>query len=169
MKSVCISLAALAASLTLLCGCASPPIVVSDSQLNWLQITCRPADSDAPHCRINLIGVGYVEFIEGHSPRVSNDFSVETDHARWQDVYQEKLGVPPDVIRDWLQLFADAGVMESSKNKISRKEGGGETVLFQASINREKAICHTDDEELLELVHKLIDVIKSHGKGRSRK
>lgn len=167
MKSVCISLAALAASLTLLCGCASPPIVVSDSQLNWLQITCRPADPGAPHCRINLIGVGYIEFLEGHSPRVSNDFSVETGHSQWHDVYQEKLGVPPDVIRDWLQLFADAGVMESSKNKISNKEG--ETVLFQASINREKTVCITDDEELLELVHKLIDVIKSHGKGRLRK
>ena len=169
MKSAFIPLAALAASVTLLCGCASPPIEVSDSQLNWLQITCRPAEADAPHCRINLIGVGYIEFIEGHSPRVSNDFSVETNHARWQDVYQEKLGVSPDVIHDWLQLFADAGVMESSKNKVSKKGDSGETVLFQASINREKVVCLTDDEELLELVHKLIDVIKSHGKGRTRK
>ena len=72
-------------------------------------------------------------------------------------------------MRDWLQLFADAGVMDPSKNKVSRKDGGGETVLFQASINREKAYCRTDDEELLELVDKLIDVIKSHGKGRTRK
>ena len=124
MKSVCIPFAALAASLTLLGGCASAPIVVSDSQLNWLQITCRPSAPGAPHCRINLIGVGYIEFIEGHSPRVANDFSLETDHARWQDAYQEKLSVPPDVIRDWLQLFADAGVMDSSKNRISHKEGG---------------------------------------------
>ena len=63
VKSVFISLAALAASLTFLCGCASAPIEVSDSQLNWLQITRRPADPDTPHCRINLIGVGYIEFI----------------------------------------------------------------------------------------------------------
>ena len=169
MKSAFTPLAALAAALSLLCGCASAPIEVSDSQLNWLQITCRPANPDEPHCRINLIGVGYIEFIEGHSPRVANDFSQDTAHAQWQDVYQEKLGVSPDVIRDWLQLFADAGVMTSSKNKVSQKNGEGETVLFQASINREKAICLTDDEELLEIVHKLIDVIKSSGKGRTRK
>ena len=64
MKSVLIFLAAFAATLPFLCGCASAPIEVSDSQLNWLQITRRPADADAPHCRINLMGVGYIAFLQ---------------------------------------------------------------------------------------------------------
>ena len=169
MKSVLIFLAAFAASLPFLCGCASAPIEVSDSQLNWLQITRRPADADAPHCYINLIGVGYIDFMEGRSPRVTNSFSQDVGNAQWQNVRQERLGVSPDVIRDWLQLFVDAGVMDSAKNKISKGNDAKETVLFQANINREKAMCVTDDEELLNLVHKLIDVIKSQGQGRNRK
>ena len=169
MKPAFLPLAALAAALSLLCGCTTPPIIVNDSQLNWLQITRRPADAGAPQSRINLIGVGYVEFMEGRSPRVANAFSQDIDHAKWQDVYQEKLGVSPDVIRDWLQLFVDAGVMDSAKNKVSKDNKAQKTVLFQANINREKAVCVTDDEELLELVDKLIDVIKTHGKGPVRK
>ncbi len=169
MKSVLISLAAFAASLPFLCGCASAPIEVSDSQLNWLQITRRPTDVEMPQCRINLIGVGYIEFIEGRSPRVANTFSQDVGNAQWQNVHQEKLGVSPEVIRDWLQLFVDAGVMDSAKNKVSKRNDAQETVLFQANINREKAVCVTDDEELLDLVHKLIDVIKLHGNGRNRK
>ena len=169
MKSVLIFLAAFAASLPFLCGCASAPIEVSDSQLNWLQITRRPADANAPHSRINLIGVGYIDFLEGRSPRVTNSFSQDVGNAQWQNVREEKLGVSPDVIRDWLQLFVDAGVMDSAKNKISKGDEAKETVLFQANINREKAMCVTDDEELLDLVHKLIDVIKLHGNGRNRK
>ena len=164
MKSALTSLAALAVLLSLLCGCATPPIIVNDSQLNWLQITLIPAEAGAKLSRINLIGVGYVEFMEGRSPRVANSFSQEVDNAKWQDVYQEKLGVSPEVIRDWLQLFVDAGVMDSTKNKVSKGNEAGATVRFQANINREKAFCVTDDEELLDLVGKLIDVIKSHGK-----
>jgi hypothetical protein len=59
--------------------------------------------------------------------------------------------------------------MDSAKNKVSKSNDAKETVLFQANINREKAVCVTDDEELLDLVHKLIDVIKSQGNGRNRK
>ena len=169
VKSALTSLAAFAAILSLICGCATPPVVVSDSQLNWLQITRRSTDENILQSRINLIGVGYIEFIEGRSPRVTDSFSQDVGNAQWQNVYQEKLGVHPDVIRDWLQLFVDAGVMDSSKNKVSKDNEARETVLFQANINREKTICITDDEELLRLVHKLIDVIKTHGKGKNRK
>ena len=169
MKSVLIFLAAFAATLPFLCGCASAPIEVSDSQLNWLQITRRPTDANAPHCYINLIGVGYIDFMEGRSPRVTNSFSQDVGNAQWQNVHQERLGVSPDVIRDWLQLFVNAGVMDSAKNKVSKNNDAKETVLFQANINREKFVCVTDDEELLDLVQKLIDVIKTHGKGIIRK
>ncbi len=169
MKIAIIHLAVLAASLSFVCGCATAPVKVGDSQLNWLQITCRPSDKHAPQCRINLIGAGYIDFIEGRSPRVTNSFSQEIGDEKWQDVYQEKLGVSPEVIREWLQLFVDAGATDSAKNKVSKKDKAEETVLFQANINNDKTICLTDDEELLELVHTLIDVIKSHGKGRTRK
>ena len=169
MKASFVTIAVLSGALSLLCGCASPPIIVSDSQLNWLQITLRPAEVGARMSRVNLIGVGYIEFMEGRSPRVANSFSQDVVNAKWQDVYQEKLGVSPEVIRDWLQLFVDAGVMDSAKNKVSKGDEAGETVVFQANINREKAVCVTDDEDLLELVHKLIDVVKSHEKGRIRK
>ena len=169
MKHANTLLAALAASLSLVCGCATRHVVVSDSQLNWLQITRRPSDERILQSRTNLIGAGYIEFIEGRSPRVANSFSQDVGNAQWQSVYQEKLGVQPDVIRDWLQLFVDAGLLDPSKNKVSKDNAAGETVVFQANINREKYVCVTDDMELLGLVRELVDVIKAQGKEGSRR
>ena len=98
MKTAPFLPAACAALLMLLCGCASTPVEVGDSQLNWISISYRPADAAVKPCRLELIGVGSLEFIEGHSPRVNNDFSQAVDHGQWQDVYQEKLQIRFSII-----------------------------------------------------------------------
>ena len=158
-------------------GCATAPLEVNDSQLNWLNITYQPAKPGAKPCRINLIGVGSIEFMEGLSPRVGNSFSQETDHAHWQDVFQEKLGVPPDVVRGWMQIFVDAGIMQKSKNKIHGKDARRDMAVLNANINREKIICVTDDDEILGKVKQLVSILKSEksdseearkGKGREK-
>ncbi len=150
-----------AAAAALIAGCASAPIEVNDSQLNWLNITYQPSEQGAKPCRINLIGVGSIEFMEGRSPRVADSFSQDTGHAHWQDVYQEKLGVPPDIIRGWMQIFVDAGVMDKSKSRPREKGAKRDLAVFHVNINREKAICITDDEELVGHVRHLVSIIKS--------
>lgn len=150
----------------LIAGCASTPVMVNDSQLNWLQFKYIPAAQDAKPCRVNLIGAGYIEFTEGSSPLVKDDFAVAVDDKNWQDVYRERLGVPPDVIRMWLQRFSDAGVTLPPK----RKKGDDPTAepkdiaLFRANFNMKKYACASDDEELLNVVRELIAIIKSEGK-----
>ena len=167
MKTASILPAACAALLAFLCGCASPPVEVGDSQLNWVAISYQPASPGVKPCRIELIGVGSLEFIEGNSPRVVNDFSQDVGHGQWQDVYQEKLGVPPDVIRGWLQIFVDAGILERGKRLKKNKTGPARDVaVFRGRINREKVLCATDDEEILRNVRKLIDIVKN---GKPRK
>ena len=167
MKTASILPAACAALLAFLCGCASTPVEVGDSQLNWVAISYQPASPGAKPCRIELIGVGSLEFIEGNSPRVGNDFSQDVEHGQWQDVYQEKLGVPPDVIRGWLQIFVDAGILDRGKKLKKNKAGVARDVaVFRGRINREKVLCATDDEEILRNVRKLIDIVKN---GKPRK
>ena len=162
MKTAPFLPAACAALLMLLCGCASTPVEVGDSQLNWISISYRPADAAVKPSRLELIGVGSLEFIEGHSPRVNNDFSQAVDHGQWQDVYQEKLGVPPDVIRGWLQIFVDAGILDRKKQIRKNKEGEARDVaVFRGRINREKVFCATNDEEILGHVRKLIAIVKN--------
>ncbi len=162
MKTAPILSAACAAVLALLCGCASTPVEVGDSQLNWIAIAYQPAAAGAKPCRIELIGVGSLEFIEGNSPRVNNDFSQDVEHGQWQDVYQEKLGVPSDVIQGWLQIFVDAGIMDRKKMLKKQKEGEARDIaVFRGRINRDKIFCVTDDEEILGHVRKLIAIVKN--------
>ncbi len=159
MKNAIVTLFAAA----LISGCATAPVEVSDSQLNWLNITYKPAEQGAKPSRINLIGVGSIEFMEGRSPRVANDFAQDTEHEHWQDFYQEKLGVPPDVIRGWLQIFVDAGMLEKSKNKIRKVKDGTprDIAVFHANIDMDKYVCITDDDELLAQVRRLVAIVKT--------
>ena len=156
--------------LALLCGCATVPFVVNDSQLNRIQISYRPADKAGKPCRISLIGAGYIEFIEGSSPRVTSDFAIDTENAAWNDVYQERLGVPPDVIRGWLQIFADAGLMDKSRRGRSTRPQpeapARESAVFYADINAQKTLFVTEDEALLAPVRDLIAIIKQKEPGR---
>ncbi len=155
---------AILAAAALIAGCATTPIEVNDSQLNWLNIKFQPAATGAKPCRINLVGSGSIEFMEGLSPRVANSFSQDTEHEHWQDIYQEKLGVPPDIIRGWMQMFVDAGIMDRSKSRIREKDAKRDRAVFHASINREVVVCITDDDELLGLVRRLASIIKNDGR-----
>lgn len=147
-----------------LVGCATPPVVVSDSQLNWLEVKYMPISPDAKPCRISLIGVGSIEYKEGTSPQVASSFAVNTEDAGWQDVYQESLGVQPAVLRSWLQRFADAGVMTENARVNAAKElqKKADRAFITARINGKKAVCITTGESLIKVVRDLIRSIKQH-------
>ena len=149
----------------LITGCATPPVTVNDSQLNWLQFKYIPVTKGAKPCRVNLIGAGYIEFTEGTSPLVKDDFSVAVDDRNWQDVNRERLGVPPDVIRMWLQRFSDAGVTLPPKRRKNPDPNAEpkDIAIFRANINMKKYACASDDDELLYAVRELIAIIKSEG------
>jgi len=144
-------------------GCAlffpsEQPFVVDDSQLNWLNISYRPADLKRPPCRIAIVGAGYIRYISGESPLVADDFATDTADARWGDVAQEKLGITPPEARALMQGFADAGLMSEpavprGRGKLLADAPG--VALFNASLNGERKRCVTANPELLALVETL--------------
>ncbi len=149
-----------------LCGCVSDKIpVVTDSQLNWLQIRYYPLDEKEPPCYMNLLGVGNIQFKRGRSPQVEDDFATNTDHANWQDIEVENLGVPPDVIRAWMQRFLDAGLYQESKRRSGK--GGGVTndvAVFLMKNDTDLFGCRTMNPDLVEPVKELADIL-SRGRG----
>ncbi len=166
MKTASFPSAAGAAILPLLCGCASTPRVVGESQLNWIAISYRPASAGLKPCRITLSGTGHIDFKEGLSPRIGNEFSQDVEHSQWQDVYQDKLNVPPDVIRGWLQIFVDAGIMDRKKRISGNRDGSArDTALISGKIHFDNIACVTDDEEILGHVRKLIGIVKDRTSG----
>ena len=142
-------------------GCATAPFEVSDSQLNWLLVTYAPQGGKA--CRVNLIGAGYIDFIEGASPLVTDDFSMKVESELWQDKQQERLGLSPGEIRTWIQRFADAGLARRHKSPSRQNVEKGHVVFIRASVNREKYGFVTDDERLISLVDDLVRSIKVNG------
>jgi hypothetical protein len=146
-------------------GCAilfppEKPFVVSDSQLNWLNISYRPANLKRPPCRIAIMGAGYVRYISGESPLVADDFATDTADASWGDVAEEKLGITPAEARALMQGFADAGLM--SEPAVPRGRGkpladAPGVALFNASLNGEKKRCVTANPDLVALVELLAE------------
>ncbi|MBQ7721651.1 MAG: hypothetical protein IJT64_01950 [Kiritimatiellae bacterium] len=151
----------LAVTAALCAGCATPPVQVGDSQLNWLLVTYQPAKG--AQCTINLVGVGYIDFVEGSSPLVSDAFSTDVGNDRWQDKYQERLGLQPEEIRVWLQRFVDAGLGQRHGKLPKDALGNRDVAFMRASIDFEKMAWVTDDPELIALVRSLVKSIKTNG------
>lgn len=150
------------------CGCVSDKIpTVTDSQLNWVQIRYYPLDDKEPPCYMNLLGVGSIEFKRGLSPLVEDDFSVDTAHSNWQDIEVERLGVPPDVIRAWMQRFLDAGLYQESKRR-SRKGGAvtNDIAVFLMKNGFDTFGCRTMNPDLVGPAKELADIL---GKGRGHR
>ena len=145
----------------LFCGCAATHFEVGDSQLNWLQATYAPAGGAA--CRMNLVGAGYIEYAEGASPLVANDFATDIGNAQWQDRYLERLGVQPSDVRTWIQRFVDAGLAERHIHRPKGGAGKHDVVYVTASIDREKYACITDDARMITVVRNLVQSIKKNG------
>lgn len=156
-----------AAAAVFLAGCLTSPVTeVSDSQLNWLRISYKPANG-CPPCRFDIVEAGYIHYISGKSPRVADDFAIDTENASWQDAAEEKIGVPPDVVRGWLQKFVDAGLVEKARKQARSKKAtispGKGVASFRAKINTQDFALATSDEELVAVVEELEGIVSSKG------
>lgn len=151
-------------------GCAlfgpDVPPVVGDSQLNSLQVTYTPAQKDYDPVYVNIITTGYIHMKKGKSPRVRNSFSHEVDHPDWNNIREEKIGVPPDVARAWMQKFFNAGLATEGKKASKRakdplfgKEMG--VARFVAQLDRDKYFAVTDNPDLIKPLLQLVGIIES--------
>lgn len=153
--------AAVAIAALLVAGCVTAPIKVGESHLNWVIVTYRPVKGDP--CRINLVGTGYIDYIEGASPLVADDFSTDVSNARWQDKYQERLGLQPSEVRTWIQRLVDAGLGQKLGKIPKERQGTTDVVFVRGNIDFKKMACVTDDEKMVAVVRSLIRSVKSNG------
>ncbi len=155
--------AGLLAGALCLSGCAlffppEKPFIVNDSQLNWINVSYRPADLKRSPCRIGIVGAGYIRYIAGESPLVADDFATDTSDARWGDVTEEKLGITPAEARALMQNFADAGLMSEpplprGRGKAMQDAPG--VALFAVRLNGIEKRCVTANPDLVALVETL--------------
>lgn len=147
----------LALGLLAAAGCASlyppqAPMEVSDSQLNWLTIRYRPLATNRPPCRIEIVGAGYLQFIQGESPLVVDDFAVDTEHYQWNNLTQEKLGMTPAEARRMLQQFVDAGLLGEPRQLRETAPGASGIASCRWRINNQPGGCVTSNPDLTRLV-----------------
>jgi rhamnosyltransferase len=143
-------------------GCASlfppaKPLEVGDSQLNWLTIRYRPLSTQRPACRIEIVGAGYLYFIQGKSPLVADDFAVDTEHAQWTNLRQEKLGMTPAETRSLLQRFADAGLTTEPARPGKTLPTAPGIASFRWRINNKSGACFTANPALIALVEEIAE------------
>ena len=141
-------------------GCASlfppaPPVTVSDSQLNWLTIRYRPLAVEHPPCRIEIVGAGYLHFVQGESPLVADDFAVDTEHLQWNNLAQEKLGMTPAETRRLLQQFVDAGLLDEPARPRRTPPDADGIAVCRWRINNQRGACATSSPELTGIVEEL--------------
>lgn len=153
-----------------LSGCAlfseKPLTEVNDSQLNWLTARYHPANGTAP-CRLEIIGVGSVEFRQGRSPLVFDSFSQDVDNPAWGDIIEEKLGVTPAQARWMMQLFVDAGLTKEYKrmkklDDKDRSDASAGIVTITAKLNGKPFRVRTNNPELTGVVDAIIEAIVSN-------
>ncbi len=138
-------------------GCAAlfpnaKPPEVSDSQLNWLNIRYRPADTSRHPCRIEIIGAGYLHFMQGASPRLADGFSTDTAHAQWANLTEEKLGMTPAETRALLQRFVDAGLLKAPARPRNLDPDAPGIAWFRWRLNNQSGACVTANADLIDLV-----------------
>lgn len=141
-------------------GCASlfppaPPVTVSDSQLNWLTIRYRPLAAEHPPCRIEIVGAGYLYFIQGGSPLVADDFAVDTADRQWADLSQEKLGMTPAEARALLQQFVDAGLLDEPSRPRDADPGAPGIAICRWRLNNRRGACVTARPGLIAIIEAL--------------
>lgn len=164
--SACLGALAVLASGCGIFNADETPPEVSDSYLNTLQVNYTPADKEADFCYVNIISSGYIHIKKGRSPRVHNSFSQDIENPYWNNIHEEKLGVPPEVTRAWIQKFFNAGLASEAKKAAKRvkddnfgKEMG--VANFAAKLDGKEYFVVTDEAKLIQPVLQLFSIIEA--------
>ena len=132
------------------------PVGISD--LDWLTILYEPAGgADAltrHHVRISVAGTGEVECRTGRSPRVTNSFSLQTDHPHWNEIISDRTYLPKNEIAAVFQRFVDEGVIAHFPPKSP--PATRPAVFIKGNISAYKISLLTDNPHLVSLVEEIL-------------
>ena len=94
---------------------------------------------------------------------VKDIFLLITDHAKWQDIEVEHLGVPPDIVRGWMQRFLDAGLYQESKRRRGGTEGTtNDVAVFLMKNDMDVFGCRTMNPDLVGPARQLSEILSKH-------
>ena len=161
------SLLALAAILVL-AGCRTtrdPHRVfpIDMSSLDWLEVVYNPSPEDKQWkstCRLSIFATGMIMFRTGNSPQVMDDFSTDTDHADWQDFYQDSMGVTKEEMEAVLQAFVDAGLYIKEFRKPPPIPSNPPFAKFNGIISGDKIWRMSGEEDLMRVVNILLGLFE---------
>jgi len=148
--------------LTLLCGCATldklnqKRFTVESSSLDWVQFsrTVKVKKGNPVTIRLQLDGSGYLEYREGRSGRVRDDFWQQSDDADWRDIKTDRVVLSrKDTVKIY-QRLVDAGIYD--RKKQTEEEKAAATLAILARIDFEKKLVLTSDPVFIKIFDDLL-------------
>jgi hypothetical protein len=126
-------------------------IIVTDSALNWVEITYLGTNLPSTMIRFSLVGSGSLQMRSGSSPRVLDDFASNTAHPNWDDFKLVEINLAPDKMKQIFQALVNRGVLEKEP-RANRKLPVLPMAKISGRFNRERFFRHTNAPEILEVV-----------------
>lgn len=153
-----------ACSLAMLCavsGCAlfsgnTPPMIVKESQLNWLEVSYLPGMGKAP-MQISLLGSGNIRVRRGTSPQIGDAFSQDVANVKWNDINVDQINVEPAQIRNVYQGLVDRGLLRApDKDFVPSANRGNPLARIIGSLNNEHVARLAIEPELVGYIRELV-------------
>ena len=132
------------------------PVIVKESQLNWLEISYLPGKGKAP-VQISLLGSGNIRIKRGTSPQISNNFSQDVANVKWNDVNVDQINVEPAQMRDVFQTFVERGLRrEPDKDFVASAKNGTDLARIIGSLDNEHIARLAIEPELIGFIRDLL-------------
>jgi hypothetical protein len=149
-------------ALILMCGCTTldnmnkKRFTVESSSLDWVQFsrTVKVKDEDPVTVRLQLDGSGYLEYREGRSGRVKDDFWQQSNDDNWRDIKTDRIVLSRDDTVKIYQRLVDAGIYDRIKQTKEQKAKA--TLAILARIDFEKKLVLTSDPVFIKIFDELL-------------
>ena len=150
-------------TLTLMCGCTTfdsmnqKRFTVESSSLDWVQFsrTVKIKGEDPVTVRMQLDGSGYLEYREGRSVRVKNDFWQQSTDTNLTDIKTDRVVLSQDETVKIYQRLVDAGIYDRIKQTKDQKAEA--TLAILARIDFEKKLVVTNDPVFIKIFEDLLE------------
>ena len=151
-------------------GCLSPldktgrlrhkAVEVELSSLDWIEVAYFPVAENPVikgPCRLSLFGVGEVIVKTGRSPQLWDSFSTKVTDPYWNELFTDRMHLPPDEMQTVFQAFVDEGLIPARTFTRRTKNLKPPYVNISAQVGMEKIRTATDNPFLVGLVEESLE------------
>lgn len=151
-------------------GCLSPldktgrlrhkAVAVELSSLDWIEVAYFPTEENPTikgPCRLSLFGVGEVVVKTGRSPQLWDSFSTKVTDPYWNELFTDRMHLPPDEMQTVFQAFVDEGIIPARTFTRRTEDLKPPYVNISAQVGMEKIRTATDNPFLVGLVEESLE------------